>query len=126
MYQKKKKEYSDEGSRFSAINENDKAGSLWIVTILGLIYSSAAAVIRIRLKWGGFGLDDLFFGIAMVIFHSAVPHTPRMLFGISIDQSVVTRSSSSYNSPLYSQASRGVSPEHTLLPTKSNGKRLDR
>lgn len=58
--------YNDDATKFSPITSTDHAGGLWIMTIVGLSYSWCAALIRIKIKWGMFGLDDVFFGLAMV------------------------------------------------------------
>lgn len=57
----------DDGSyRFSPIDDNDHAGYVWIVTILGLIYSLLGGLVRARIKWGIHGPDDYLLGMATV------------------------------------------------------------
>lgn len=57
----------DDGShRFSPISDNDHAGYVWIVTILGLIYSGLGGLARARIKWGVHGVDDYLLGLATV------------------------------------------------------------
>jgi len=51
---------------FSPIEYNDHAGYLWIVTILGLIYSSFSALARAGIKRGIYGVDDYLIGLATV------------------------------------------------------------
>lgn len=53
---------------FSPIEHNDHAGYLWIVTILGLIYSSFSGLARARIKKGIYGADDYLIGLATVSF----------------------------------------------------------
>lgn len=57
--------------RFSPISDNDHAGNLWILAILATAYSLLAALIRLRIKWGVLGADDVLFGIAMVSEHAS-------------------------------------------------------
>lgn len=56
----------DDSFRFSPIDSNDYAGYLWIVTILGLVYATFAALVRIRIKWGVSGVDDYLLWVATV------------------------------------------------------------
>lgn len=57
----------DDGShRFSPISSHDHAGYVWIVTILGLIYSGLGGLARARIKWGVHGVDDYLLGLATV------------------------------------------------------------
>jgi hypothetical protein len=51
---------------FSPISDQDHAGYLWIVTILGFIYSSMAAGLRGHIKWRLYGADDYVFAAAVV------------------------------------------------------------
>lgn len=51
---------------FSAISSEDHAGYVWIVTILGAVYSCMTVLVRGRIKWGLFGLDDYLIGLATV------------------------------------------------------------
>lgn len=58
---------SDDGTvAFSPIENNDHAGYLWIVTILGMIYSSFSGLARARIKKGIYGADDYLIGLATV------------------------------------------------------------
>lgn len=58
---------SDGGTvAFSPIENNDHAGYLWIVTILGMIYSSFSGLARARIKKGIYGADDYLIGVATV------------------------------------------------------------
>lgn len=56
----------DDSLRFSPILENDHAGYLWIVTILGLVYSSMSTALRAYIKWGLYGPDDYCIAVATV------------------------------------------------------------
>lgn len=57
----------DDGTvAFSPIEQNDHAGYLWIVTILGMIYSSFSGLARARIKKGIYGADDYLIGLATV------------------------------------------------------------
>lgn len=51
---------------FSPIEDSDHAGYLWIVTILGMIYSSFSGLARARIKNGIYGADDYLIGFATV------------------------------------------------------------
>lgn len=51
---------------FSPIEYNDHAGYLWIVTILGVIYSSLSGLARASIKRGIYGADDYLIGLATV------------------------------------------------------------
>lgn len=51
---------------FSPIEHNDHAGYLWIVTILGIIYSSFSGLARARIKKSIYGADDYLIGLATV------------------------------------------------------------
>lgn len=51
---------------FSAISPSDHAGYLWIIVILGDIYTVLASFVRVFIKWGVFGLDDYLIGLATV------------------------------------------------------------
>lgn len=51
---------------FSPIEHNDHAGFLWIVTILGIVYSSFSTLVRARIKRGIYGADDYFIVLATV------------------------------------------------------------
>lgn len=47
-------------SGFSPVTPDNRAGELWIIAILCIIYSAFAAALRVRIKWSLLGLDDLF------------------------------------------------------------------
>jgi hypothetical protein len=51
---------------FSAVYPDDQAGSLWIVTILALIYVLLSALVRGFIKWGIYGADDYLLAAATV------------------------------------------------------------
>jgi hypothetical protein len=51
---------------FSPVSDDDQAGNLWTVTILGFIYSSMAAMLRGHIKWRIYGVDDYFLAAAVV------------------------------------------------------------
>lgn len=46
------------GNRFSPITPDDQAGSVWITTLLCLIYSVLVLVVRVNLRRKVFGPDD--------------------------------------------------------------------
>ncbi|KAH6643425.1 hypothetical protein BKA67DRAFT_632884 [Truncatella angustata] len=58
--------FSDDSLRFSPILENDHAGYLWIVTILGLIYGTMSTALRAHIKWRLYGPDDYCIAVATV------------------------------------------------------------
>lgn len=51
---------------FATISHDDHAGYLWIVTILGALYSFLVAVVRFYIKFQILGLDDYLLGLATV------------------------------------------------------------
>lgn len=51
---------------FSPITPEDHAGYLWIITILGIIYTTFIAAVRVYVKLRLVGLDDFLLGIATV------------------------------------------------------------
>lgn len=57
----------------SVISPENHAGYLWIVTILGLIYTILVAFARVYVKIRMFGVDDLILGLATVN-----PSVPRV------------------------------------------------
>lgn len=57
---------NDDSLRFSPILENDHAGYLWIVTILGLIYGTMSTAVRAHIKWRLYGADDYCIAVATV------------------------------------------------------------
>ncbi|KAG6365773.1 hypothetical protein INS49_007384 [Diaporthe citri] len=62
---------SDGGTvAFSPIEYNDHAGYLWIVTILGIIYSSFSGLARARIKKGIYGADDYLIGLATLLLYA--------------------------------------------------------
>ncbi|KAI3401805.1 hypothetical protein diail_8183 [Diaporthe ilicicola] len=56
--------------QFSPIEHNDHAGYLWIVSILGMIYSSLSALARARIKLGIYGVDDYLLGFATLLLYA--------------------------------------------------------
>lgn len=44
--------------RFSRITRDDHAGSLWIATLLCLVYSVMTLALRAYLRWNMYGVDD--------------------------------------------------------------------
>lgn len=51
---------------FAAISHDDHAGYLWIVTILGTLYTFVVAIVRFYIKFQILGLDDYLLGLATV------------------------------------------------------------
>lgn len=65
-------------SGFSPVTPKDHAGKLWIVTILSLIYTLHVALVRVYIKYGMFGFDDILFFLATVsrrVFLGFLCHT---------------------------------------------------
>lgn len=58
--------FSDNSLRLSPVTAHDHAGYIWIVTILSLIYSSLATIIRIGVNFRIYGVDDFLLFFAMV------------------------------------------------------------
>lgn len=58
---------STEATRFSPITTNNHVGYLWIVTILGIIYTVLSACLRAYIKWGVYGWDDLCIAVATIL-----------------------------------------------------------
>lgn len=58
----------DSASRLSRspVVEGDRAGSLWIMTILAVLYSLLTAAVRVQIKKKGFGIEDGLFYVALV------------------------------------------------------------
>lgn len=54
-------------SRFSPIREDDHAGYLWIVAILGVTYTSLSGLLRAHIKWGLYGYDDVLLAVATAV-----------------------------------------------------------
>ncbi len=61
------------GNRFAAITPDDHAGSIWIASILCLVYSVLTLALRTHLRLRIYGLDDY---IAMVATVSISVHAP--------------------------------------------------
>jgi hypothetical protein len=55
-------------TRFSPVTETDHAGYVWIVTILGVTYTTLACLLRGWVKFRVYGLDDLLIA-AGTVFH---------------------------------------------------------
>lgn len=55
-----------EGDRFSRITPDDHAGSLWIASLLCLVYSIITLALRGHLRWKMYGPDDYLATVAMV------------------------------------------------------------
>lgn len=55
---------------FAAVTDDDRAGQLWITTIVCVIYSALTTIARARIKYGAFGLDDGLVAVATVSFMS--------------------------------------------------------
>lgn len=51
---------------FAPITADDHAGYLWIITILGAIYTIIVALVRVYVKYRVVGIDDYLLGIATV------------------------------------------------------------
>jgi hypothetical protein len=51
---------------FSAIQPEDQAGKVWVVTILATIYVVLSALVRGFIKWGIYGADDYLLVLATV------------------------------------------------------------
>lgn len=51
---------------FAPISHDDHAGYLWIVTILGALYTFLVAIVRFYIKFEILGLDDYLLGMATV------------------------------------------------------------
>lgn len=64
---------------FSPVTDNDHAGELWIIAILGLVYSAFAAFLRIRIKWSLLGYDDLF---TMLGFFAQIAQATVVFYGL--------------------------------------------
>lgn len=56
----------DSTMRFSPILDDDHAGNVWIMTILAVLYSLLTAVVRALIKKRAFGMEDVFFYVALV------------------------------------------------------------
>lgn len=62
----------DSATRKSPIFENDHAGSLWIMTILAVLYSLLTAAVRTQIKKRAFGIEDALFYVALVCHASSL------------------------------------------------------
>jgi hypothetical protein len=67
---------------FSPVEYNDHAGYLWIVTILGMIYSSFSGLARACIKRGIYGVDDYLIGLATVSL--------KLIMGLNVSPTRVT------------------------------------
>lgn len=71
--------------RLSPVTPDDRAGDLWVVTILATVYTLLCGLLRIHIKRRQAGFDDTFFGLATVRALSATtadvpPPTARYLW----------------------------------------------
>jgi hypothetical protein len=57
----------DDSQRLSPIFDDDHAGYLWIVTTLGITYTTLSAVLRGYIKWRLFGYDDYLLAAATLV-----------------------------------------------------------
>ncbi|KAK5057811.1 hypothetical protein LTR84_011812 [Exophiala bonariae] len=55
-------------NRFARVTPDNHAGSLWIASLLCLVYSIMTLALRAHLRWKMFGMDD-YLAVAAVIFH---------------------------------------------------------
>jgi hypothetical protein len=51
---------------FSAIQHDDQAGKVWVVTILTIVYVVISALVRGFIKWGLYRADDYLLVVATV------------------------------------------------------------
>jgi hypothetical protein len=58
------------GNRFAPVTPDNQSGSVWIATLLCLIYSTLVLVVRGHLRWNMYGLDDWFAAAAVVCLSS--------------------------------------------------------
>lgn len=65
------------GSRFSEYTETNHQAPLWIATFLSLVYSVGFLLIRLLLKIGFRGPDDVALWLAYVSFADWAPWTSR-------------------------------------------------
>lgn len=65
-------------SGFSPVTPNDRAGILWIVTILALIYTSMVAAARVYIKHRMYGLDDILISFSIVRLQTVSRHRPLL------------------------------------------------
>lgn len=57
---------------FAAVTEDNRAGQLWVTTIVCVIYSVLVFILRVQIKYRMFGLDDGLLGVATVSLHSTL------------------------------------------------------
>ncbi|KAH7126564.1 hypothetical protein B0J11DRAFT_459762, partial [Dendryphion nanum] len=55
------------GHHFSEVTENNKAGMIWVISLLGLVYSILALLTRAFIKWRLLGLEDLSLIVAQLL-----------------------------------------------------------
>jgi hypothetical protein len=54
------------GNRFAPVTPDNQSGSVWISSLLCLIYSTLVLVVRGHLRWKMYGTDDWFAAAAVV------------------------------------------------------------
>lgn len=59
----------EDENRWARVTPDDHSGTLYIVTFLGLTYSSVTFLTRLLIKWHMLGLDDLAMLFAEVSSH---------------------------------------------------------
>jgi len=64
------------GYRWTAVTPADRSGILYIVTVLGFIYTSIVFATRVVIKWRILGLDD---GAMLVAQVSSLPSLSSMV-----------------------------------------------
>lgn len=69
-------EMTTAASAFSPVESDDHAGALWIVAILGLMYSFLSGAIRMYIKRRVYGWDDYILVLATVRFSFLLPVSP--------------------------------------------------
>lgn len=60
-------------SAFSPLQANDHAGTLWVVTIVGLVYAFVSGIMRMHIKQKAYGWDDYILALATVRLHPPPP-----------------------------------------------------
>ncbi|KAK4544788.1 hypothetical protein LTR36_004037 [Oleoguttula mirabilis] len=68
------------GNRFAVSTPDDHQASLWITSLLSLMFSVVVLAARVVVKWGAFGADDIALGIAYVL---ATAHWITMYMAMS-------------------------------------------
>lgn len=53
---------------FAPIYPDDGSGYLWIMAILGLVYTTCTGLARMQIKYGAYGIDDWLLASATVGF----------------------------------------------------------